>query len=161
MDYPAHDFAGDFGEAPCAAPCAEAEAVRCAQKQNEGQDDDPSNTGHGLHDSVNQPRERERETKRTWTRTLQGVSNGLPHTTSRLPLGTPWRVLGERERETFFFMALFGSQMCTTRRGPVQVSRLLEETKKEALDPSAELPDLRCHVIPWVKLPSKGSAYSE
>ena len=27
----------------------------------------------------------------TWT--LQGVSNGLPHTTYRLPLGTPWRVL--------------------------------------------------------------------
>ena len=26
----------------------------------------------------------------TWT--LQGVSNGLPHT-YRLPLGTPWRVL--------------------------------------------------------------------
>ena len=29
----------------------------------------------------------------TWT--LQGVSNGLPHTTYRLPLGTPWRVLVE------------------------------------------------------------------
>ena len=28
-----------------------------------------------------------------YTRTLQGVSNGLPHTTYRLPLGTPWRVL--------------------------------------------------------------------
>ena len=27
----------------------------------------------------------------TWT--LQGVSNGLPHTTYGLPLGTPWRVL--------------------------------------------------------------------
>ena len=29
--------------------------------------------------------------RNTWT--LQGVSNGLPHTTYRLPLGTPWRVL--------------------------------------------------------------------
>ena len=26
------------------------------------------------------------------TRTIQGVSNGLPHTTYRLPLGTPWMV---------------------------------------------------------------------
>ena len=27
------------------------------------------------------------------SRTLQGVSNELPHTTYRVPWGTPWRVL--------------------------------------------------------------------
>ena len=37
----------------------------------------------------------------TWT--LEGVSNGLPHTTYRLPLGTPWMVL--------VYLRLFYSKM--------------------------------------------------
>ena len=44
--------------------------------------------------SLPTPKKRNNTSPKTqYTRTLQGVSNELPHTTYRLPLGTPWRLL--------------------------------------------------------------------
>ena len=52
--------------------------------------------GIGLNNTPKHPEKNNTHThkpRKHPTRTLQGVSNGLPHTTYRLPLGIPWRVL--------------------------------------------------------------------